>query len=589
MKSSLAVYFARWRRAAGIVWRADRVTTSLGLLLTVLSAILPMAMAVVGKQIVDAVIARATEEAVRRILIELALAAGQAVCARALLVVRTVLGARLSLEFGSEILHKAASLELAQVESPHVQDLLSRAERESDSRPLLMVGDAAQLLQNFLTLVGYATLLFAYTPAAVVVLLLSSIPAAMAEIRYSNQIFQTRNRLSRERRHLSYVEHVVLDRMYAKEFRVYDLAELFLGRYLSLGHALYREERTLALKKGGWASLLSFLALGAFYGFYLHIGRQAAMGAITLGQLTLYVVALRQGQLAFQTALSSLNSMHEHQLYLTNLFEYLSIPVTRKVALSLPRVDHSGFVFENVSFRYPGQETWALREISLRIPPGESLAIVGFNGAGKTTLIHLLCRLYDPTEGRILLDGVDLRDWPTEARYRRVSVVFQDFNRYQLTLGENVALGDVTHLGEEPRILEAIERGGAREIFEQLPAGLSTQLGRVFDGAELSGGQWQKIATARVFMKAQTDILILDEPTAALDPEAEYRTLQTFRRLTDGKTSILISHHFPVARLARRIVVLEKGRLIEDGSHEDLLAAQGRYAYLFGLQAEGYA
>ena len=317
----------------------------------------------------------------------------------------------------------------------------------------------------------------------------------------------------------------------------------------------------------------------------------AAAARITIGELTLYLVAFRQGQQAFQSILTAIGGMYEDNLYMSNLFQYLDVETAPPVPLLSATNEGAerGIRFEGVGFRYPGQENFALRGIDLFLPAGQSVALVGENGAGKTTLIKLLTRLYEPTEGRILLDGRDLRAWDEEALRRRIGVIFQDFNRYQLTLRENVSAGGFEHAHDEPRIGRAVESGGATEVVAALTAGLDTQLGRWFqDGVELSGGQWQKVALARAFMREEADVLVLDEPTAALDAEAEAAVFERFRALAQGRTTLLISHRFSTVRTADRILVLEHGRIVEQGSHEELVGSPTRYARLFTLQAAGY-
>jgi ATP-binding cassette subfamily B protein len=309
------------------------------------------------------------------------------------------------------------------------------------------------------------------------------------------------------------------------------------------------------------------------------------------------VIAFRQGQQAFQSALGSIGGIYEHNLYMSNLWEYLaiaSIPpgfTPDRIARVAPDLAPPlrGIVLEDVGFRYAGKDTWALRHIDLTIASGESVALVGENGAGKTTLVKLMTRLYEPTEGRILLDGRDLRDWPRDDLRRRFGVLFQDFNQYQLKVRENVGFGSVEHMDDVPRIERATERGGASELVSSLADGLDAPLGRWFqNGTELSGGQWQKIALARAFMREDADILVLDEPTAALDAEAEHMVFSRFRELAEGRTTIVISHRFPTVRMARKIIVLDHGSIAESGTHDSLVARGGRYARMFALQAEGY-
>jgi ATP-binding cassette subfamily B protein len=307
--------------------------------------------------------------------------------------------------------------------------------------------------------------------------------------------------------------------------------------------------------------------------------------------MTMYVVAFRQGQQAFQSALGAIGDMYEHNLYMSNLWDYLKIaPAVATFSRAATAGGAStGIVLEDVGFRYPGKETWALRHVNLEIPKGASLALVGENGAGKTTLVKLLTRLYEATEGRILLDGRDVRDWdPSELR-RRFGVLFQDFNQYQLRVRENVGFGSVDHLDDVPRIEHAVEQGGAREVVAALAGGLEAPLGRWFqNGSELSGGQWQKVALARAFMREEADMLVLDEPTASLDAEAEHAVFERFRELAQGRTTIVISHRFPTVRMASQIVVLDGGAVVETGTHDELVARGGKYARMFALQAQGY-
>ncbi|MFO1519629.1 MAG: ABC transporter ATP-binding protein [bacterium] len=580
------------RRTLLLAWEGSP-KAFLGILaLTLISAILPLGIAYAGKRIVDAVVARSFEQTLHWVLGELALVSAQAVVQRGLFLMRSLLGARLGLDVNVRILEKALGLELPQFEDSEFYDRLTRARREASSRPVAMVNDSLQLLQNALTLLGYIGLLVSYSPWLTLALVFAALPATLVEMRFSNVAFRLRNWRSPDSRRLNYIEYVLANDENVKEVKLFRLGTPLLKRYRELGERFYREDKDLSIRRSAWAYLLSILATAVFYAGYGLLAVAAAAGRLTLGNLTLYVVAFRQGQQAFQSCLTAIGSMYEHNLYMSNLFEFLSIPQRShsKGTETQGRGEKEGIRFEGVGFRYPGSEEWALRDITLAIPPRQSLALVGHNGAGKTTLIKLLCGFYAPTEGRILLDGVDLQEWDEDKLRRRISAVFQDFNQYQFTLRENIAFGDFDYAGDDAHVKRAVARGGAEEIVTGLPQGLETQLGRWFiDGAELSGGQWQKVALARAFMREEADILILDEPTAALDAEAEKMVFDRFRELARDRTSLLISHRFPTVRLADRIVVIEHGRILEQGNHASLVAAKGRYAQLFALQAEGYS
>lgn len=595
--------FAYTPRTIRLVWRSSKLAgVALGAL-TLIAAGLPLAVAYVGKAIMDSVVAGSRDATIRWVLIEMGLVAALALVQRALSLVRSLIGARLSIDINVMILEKALALDLRHFEDAEFYDKLTRARREASSRPVAVVTESFQLLQNILTLAGYAVLLIQFSGWAVVGLIAAALPATVAEVRFSNAAFRLRNWRSPETRKLHYLERVLASDDHAKEVKLFALGPVLLDRYKALAETFYREDKALSLSRAGWAYVLSLIGTGAFYACYAAMAVAAATGRLSLGNMVLYVMAFRQGQQAFQSILSALGGMYEHNLYMSNLFQFLSIPTSfrseksakdtiesiKPKSLPAPSADEKGIRFDNVGFRYPGQDRWALRNLNIFIPEGQSLALVGHNGAGKTTFIKLLTRLYEPTEGRILLDGRDLKDWDEAALRLRIGVVFQDFNQYQLMLRENVGFGSVENMGDQPRMDRAIERGGAAEVVGSLRQGLDTQLGRWFkDGVELSGGQWQKIALARAFMREDADILVLDEPTAALDAEAEHAVFERFRTLAKGRTAILISHRFPTVRMADRILVLEGGEVVEEGTHEELIAQGGRYAHLFSLQAQGY-
>lgn len=602
--------FSYARRTLRLVTASAPGLVALMVVLTLLGALAPILVAYAGKHIIDAVVAADSALTLRWVVLELLSVVALALSLRGLGLTRSILGARLGTDVNVQILAKALELDLVFFETAEFYDKLTRARREASSRPVALVADAFQVVQNALTLLGYGAVLLRFSGWLVLGLLAATVPAALSEMRYSKLGFQLRNWRSPDTRRLLYLEYVLANDEHVKEVKLFGLGEYFLDRYRKLAESFYLEDKKLAVRRAAWTQALSLFGTGAFYAAYAWMAVAAARGGLTLGTLTLYIVALRQGQQAFQSVLSGLGNLYEHNLYMSNLFEYLALtpPALGGSASGVPELARAAsepaaavggaaarferqaeLRFENVGFRYPGKDVWALRGLTLTISAGESLAIVGKNGAGKTTFVKLLARLYRPTEGRILLAGIDLEEWPPEELRRRISVLFQDFNQYQLSLRENIGLGSLDHLGDGVRVERAAERGGADSVAAALPSGLDSRLGTWFEkGSELSGGQWQKVALARAFMREQADILVLDEPTAALDAEAEHAVFQRFRQLSEGRTTIVISHRFPTVRMAQQIIVLENGTLVEQGSHAELIALGGRYAHMFALQAAGY-
>jgi ATP-binding cassette, subfamily B, bacterial len=598
------------RMTLALVWRSSPPqTVALGAL-TLVGGLVPLGVAYVGKRIVDAVVAHDHDATLQWVLAELALVVALSLVQRGLALVRNVLGARLGLDINIDILQKALGLGLPAFEDPEFYDKLTRARREASSRPISLITGAFGLVQSLITLVGYGALLVRFSGWAVLALCVATVPATIAEMRFSKLAFKTRNWRSPESRRLMYLEYVLANDEHAKEVKLFGLGPTLLERYRHLGEQFYEEDRKLFVQRTKWTQLLSLIGTGTFYAAYVAMALLAAAGQLTLGNMTLYVVAFRQGQQAFQSALGAIGDIYEHNLYMSNLWEYLRMAdaatptaataePTSTLARLAPKDGANGapapgrgaeIVLDDVGFRYPGKDDWALRHVSLKIAAGESVALVGENGAGKTTLVKLLTRLYEPTEGRILLDGRDLREWEPESLRRRFGVLFQDFNQYQLKVRENVGFGSVDHLEDQPRVERAVDRGGATEVVSALTGGLDAPLGRWFqDGSELSGGQWQKIALARAFMREEADVLVLDEPTASLDAEAEHAVFERFRELAQGRTTIVISHRFPTVRMAKHIVVLDHGTVVEQGSHDALVGITGgKYARMFALQAEGY-
>jgi len=563
-------------------------------------AALPAAMAWVGKLIVDAVVAAAkTGDAAQRwqvlrlVGLEAGLMAASMAMSRGQSLLRDLMRASLGNHVNTLILEKAATLELRHFEDADFYDKMQNARREASLRPLSMALETASLLQQFLILASYAFLLVRLSPWSVLLIVAASVPSFIAEARFSGESFRLNTWRAPEGRRQNYLEWILTRDSHVKEVKLFNLAPLVLSRYRALFEKFYAEDRSLALRKSLAGVALGVVSLAAFYGAYAFMAVRAALGAITLGDLTLYLSVFRQGQSSIQSALASIGSLYEDGLFMSNLFAYLDIGTggelpRRNPPLAPARARAQEIEFRNVSFRYPGSDKWVLRGISLRLLPGEKMALVGENGAGKSTLIKLLMRLYDPTEGAIFYGGVDLRDMDVRDLRDRIGVLFQDFVRYQWTARENVGVGWVPALEDRSRVERAIEDGGARSVIDQLPQKIDTMLGGWFEeGQELSGGQWQKIALARAFMR-DSEVLVLDEPTAALDAEAEHELFVRLQQLAAERTAILISHRFSTVRRADRIAVIQEGRVEELGTHEELLARKGRYAHLFRLQASGY-
>ncbi|HEX8819662.1 MAG TPA: ABC transporter ATP-binding protein [Archangium sp.] len=584
-----------------LFWSASpRGAVVLGVL-TLVAALLPATIAWVGKLIVDGVVAAqkegteaAREHVLRLVVLEFGLMVGSAVLDRALTLTRELLRASLGNLLNERILKKALELELRHFEDSDTYDKMQNARREANSRPLALVMDAFAIVRNAVTLSTYAVLLVSLSAWSVVVLVVASIPAFIAEARLAAEGFRLYSWRAPEGRKLNYLEWILTRDNHVKEVKVFGLGPLVLGRYRTLFQKFFQEDRALALKRMGWGLGLGLVSLGAFYGCYAFVANRAARGALTLGDMALYLMVFRQGQAAFQGILSSVGSMYEGALFMSNLFAYLEIPTGQEAprvlpAKVVPRGRGNAIELRNVSFRYPGKEAWALRNLSLRLEPGEKLALVGENGAGKSTLVKLLLRLYEPTEGEILYGGVNLKDMDPEDLRSRFGAVFQDFVRYQFSVAENIGLGHVPALEDRNRITRAAEQGGASTVISALPNQYDTMLGGWFEkGHELSGGQWQKLGVARAFMREDAEVLILDEPTASIDAESEHALFERFQELAADRIALVISHRFSTVRMADRIAVLHNGEVEEMGSHTELMTRNGRYAHLFNLQARGY-
>lgn len=588
------------RRAIDLVWKTSPALTIGLALATLIAGATPAAMAYVGQLIVDAVVAAMEsykqdqvlhyQTALNYVVLEGILVLVIAAAQRALGAQQAILQGLLGQKVNLLILEKAQSLTLSHFEDSEFYDKLVRARREASSRPLALVNKTFALLQNAITLSSFAVLLWHFSPWALALLVCGALPSFIAEAKFSGDAFLMFRWRSPEVRQQNYLETLLAREDNIKEVRLYQLGDRFLQRYTEIFIKLFKESKRLILRRESWGFALGVISTLVFYGAYGWIVSDTIIGAITLGQMTMYLLLFKQGQSSVSASLTAISGMYEDNLYLSNLYEYLEqeTPLSTSGLLVGP-TPNDGIRFENVFFQYPGNERPALANINLHIRPGHSLAIVGENGSGKTTLIKLLTRLYNPTQGRILLDGLDLLEWEESALLKRVGVIFQDFVRYQFIVGENIGAGDNDRFNDQTGWKKAAGLGKATDFIDELENGYQTQLGRWFRGGqELSGGQWQKIALARAFMREDADILVLDEPTAAMDAQAEANIFQHFQEHTKDKMAILISHRFSTVRLAHEIIVMEHGQIKERGTHESLLAQQGQYAHLFTLQAQGY-
>ena len=591
--------FTHTPQALRLVWQTNPVATVGLAFLTLAGALLPATQAWVGKLIVDGVVAsiQAGHDPDRvstvfyYLILELILFLLSTAFSHSRRLIQQLIQLQLANRIRAEIIRKALTLEMAFFEHPDFYDRLQNARREGGYKPVELVNDSFQIVQNMITMISFAALMLRFSPWLVVILLATSIPAFIAETRFSEQGFRLLTRRAPETRQINYLARLLTEDSAAKEIKLFNLGDKLLARYVTLFAKFFEEDKSLAVRRAAVGFSLGLIATMGFYGSYAWIVWRTVQGTISLGDMTLYLTIFRQGQSTFQSILSAVGNIYENNLFMANYFEFLDIKPQMSVAApakKLPVPMARGIEFRRVGFRYPDNEEWVLRDVDLSIRPGEKIALVGHNGAGKTTLIKLLSRLYDPTEGVILFDGIDIRDLdPLELR-QRIGVIFQDFVRYHLPASENIGFGQIEASDQMDQIIASARKSGAHTMIENLPEGYQTMLGRWFHGGhELSLGQWQRIALARAFMR-DAEILVLDEPTASLDAQTEYEIFRHFQELTEGKMAILISHRFSTVRMADRIVVIESGRIAEIGSHQELLRREGVYAQLFSMQAEGY-
>ncbi|MFT7223012.1 MAG: ATP-binding cassette subfamily B protein [Cellvibrionaceae bacterium] len=599
--------FAYSKRALLLVWQTSPRFTLLLALFTLLAGILPTAIAYIGQLIVDAVVNASVDtkvtaldlhsqpqslplQFIKLLGLEALLVITLIACQRGISALQSLFRALLAHRVNRMILDKAQTLSLAQFEDSEFYDKLVRARREASTRPLALVNKTFGLMQNAIALAGFSVLLWQFSPWVIVILFIAALPGFFAETLFSGQAFTLFRWRSPEYRQQSYLETLLAREDSAKEVALFGLGSLLLERYSDIFRKLYREDRSLTLRRDSWGLVMDIIASLTFYGAYAWIIMATIVKAITLGQMTMYLIVFKQGQSAITASLQAISGMYEDNLYLSNLYDYLEQPGEEIIGgVEQGSNPGDGIRFEAVSFMYEGSNRPALDKVSFHIKPGDSLAIVGENGSGKTTLIKLLTRLYLPSSGRIVFEGTDITQWNGDALRQKIGVIFQDFIRYQFTVGENIGVGEVAHIDNHQRWQQAAEQGQAATFIEELSDNYHTQLGRWFkNGQELSGGQWQKMALSRAFMRKQAKVIILDEPTSAMDAQAEADIFSEFNQLMRDKMAILISHRFSTVRTAKKIMVIDKGKVIETGSHEQLMLKNGRYAHLFNLQAEAY-
>ncbi len=590
-----------------LVWETSPLYTSLTLVLRFARALLPVATLFVGKLIIDEVLRLAgipnTPSSLRGwidsgladwlawlLVIEFALAVLSDVLGRVVSLLDSLLSERFSNATSIRLMEHAATLDLEDFEDSELQDQLERARRQTTGRMVLMSQLFGQA-QDIVTIVSFAGGLIFYAPWLILLLVIALVPAFAGEAHFNAQSYSLAYSRSPERRELDYMRQTAAGVESAKEVKIFGLSGFLIDRYRSLSEGLFTANRALAVRRAGWGGVLTTLGTLGYYVAYAYIAWSTLRGAFSIGDLTFLAGSFRRLRNLLEGLLIGFSQTAGQALYLDDLFSFFDIKpeiLSPEHPRPFPRPLQRGFDFEDVGFRYPGAENWAVRHLTFSLRAGEVLALVGENGAGKTTLVKLLARLYDPDEGHILLDGHDLREYDLNELRANLGVIFQDFVRYHLTAAENIAVGRIEAREDAQRIVEAARRSLADGVITSLPGGYNQMIGKRFKGGvDLSGGEWQKIAIARAYMR-DAQLLILDEPTAALDARSEFEVFQRFRELSAGKTAVLISHRFSSVRMADRILVLADGEAEAVGTHEQLLSQRGRYSELFELQAAGY-
>ncbi|SFG66934.1 ATP-binding cassette, subfamily B [Pontibacter chinhatensis] len=580
-----------------LIWETSPGLTIANLLLRLVKSALPLAMLYVGKLIIDEVIHLIDVTGERNltylwtlVALELGLAVVSDLINRGITLVDSLLGDLFSNRTSVVLIEHAAKLDLAQFEDATFYDKLERARRQTVTRVVLMSQVLSQL-QDIVTIGFLAVGLIAFNPWLILILLIAVIPSFLGETHFNERSYSLSRSWTPERRELDYLRYIGASDETAKEIKTFNLSGFLAKRFKELSDKYYLLNKNLTIRRAVWGSALSALGTLAYYGAYIFILSATVAGTITVGSLTFLAGSFSNMRGLLQGIMTRFSQIAESALYLQDLFDFLELqPQIMPPAnpLPVPRPIQQGFTFEGVGFKYHNSEKWAVRHLSFHLRAGEKLALVGENGAGKTTLVKLLARLYEPTEGRILLDGIDLREYDLNDLRHQVGIIFQDYVRFQMTASDNIAIGQISNIGDKERIQGSAQKSLADLVIQRLPDKYDQVLGKRFNkGVELSGGEWQKVALARAYMR-DAQLLILDEPTSALDARAEHEVFLRFSELIEGRTAVLISHRFSTVRMADRILFLEQGQLKELGSHEELLAQNGKYAELFHLQAKGY-
>jgi len=580
-----------------LVWQTSHWMTIANAILRIIRSTLPLAILYVGKLIVDQVVMLNRDKGNaphthlwQLVAIEFGLAILSDGLSRLITLLDSLLGDLFSNHTSVKIMAHAATLDLDQFEDSVFYDKLERARQQTTGRTVLL-SQVLNQVQDIITMAFLAAGLMAFNPWLILLLLVAIIPAFLGESYFNDQNYALNRRQTPERRELDYIRYLGASDETAKEVKIFDLSGFLINRFKTLSNQFYIANRRLSTQRSMWGTVFAMLGSLGYYAAYVIIILRTITGHLSIGDLTFLAGSFRQMRSLLEGILTRFTSVSQGAIYLRDFFEFFEIKpriMVKQDARRFPNPVTQGFTFEDVGFRYLNSEIWANRHLNFTLHPGEKLALVGENGAGKTTLVKLLARLYDPTEGRILLDGFDLREYDLAELRTHIGVIFQDYLRYQMSFAQNIAVGNIKEKDDRPLIEASAKKSLADILAEKLPHKFDQALGRRFnDGVELSGGEWQKIALARAYMR-NAQLLILDEPTAALDARAEYEVFQRFAELTKDRSAVLISHRFSTVRMADRILVLERGELIEIGSHEELLAKNGRYAELFQLQAMGY-